>query len=221
MAQLATDGEGGNRSGDRRTDDRRTRDRRKSDRRTPPPPWRRPWAYVAYGVVAALALVLVLSWGEDEDPAAAVIATTRARPGVQQSTGPAADAPPRNAAGAAGYAQLIADGDAAAGRRVLTHLYCEEMAPVSVRLQATTHPSVAELADAAGRVPAAECRWGAGTTAPEVLLLVPADVAGEFAGTPHVEEGFITRRSVQAELEWIGRSEALALRNVGVLRDVR
>jgi hypothetical protein len=38
---------------------------------------------------------------------------------------------------------------------------------------------------------------------------------------PEVERSFVRRREVSAEVEWIGRSEALALRNVAVLRAIR
>ena len=70
-------------------------------------------------------------------------------------------------------------------------------------------------------MPGAECKWGTGVDAPDLLLLVPAHLAPAFAAAPEVQQSFVSRRSVRAELEWIGRSEALALRNVGVLRGLR
>jgi hypothetical protein len=44
-----------------RAGDRRANDRRRFDRRAPAPLWRRWWALVGYGVVGALALVMLLN----------------------------------------------------------------------------------------------------------------------------------------------------------------
>lgn len=202
--------------------DRRGGDRRRDDRRTPLPPWRRPWAFVAYGVAGALLLLLLLNLGDDEEEAAAPVQLTTASPvpGVDTTTAAASAAAPVEASGAAGYERLLAEGERAMGQRVRTELFCEPIKPVQLRAEGTISASVAALADANGRVPGAECRWGEGTSVPDFLLLVPSALAEQFAAAPEVSQGFIQRRRVRAELEWIGRSEALALRNAGVLREI-
>jgi hypothetical protein len=204
--------------------DRRQGDRRRDDRRAPLPPWRRPWAYVAYGVVGVLAILLLFSLGDDaeEAPAAAAVGTTSAGPEVDTAQAMGAGAAVRDAHGAAGFEALLAEGEAAVGRQVRTTLYCEPIQSIGLRRDAdvAVNASVAQSADAAGRVPAAECRWGRDSTAPELLLIVPPSSAGRFASMPEVEQSFVLRREVPAEVEWIGRSEALALRNVAVLRSI-
>lgn len=203
--------------------DRRRRDRRKSDRRAPTPLWRRPWAYVGYGVAAALAIVLLFSLGGDDDggPQATAI-TSRTPPPAVDSTAAAAAATVRDAFAESDFAALLAEGEAAQGRRVRTVLYCRPIRQVGLRTgsEIVVNASVAEQADAAGQVPASDCQWGRESSAPEVLLIVPASLAGGFASTPEVELGFVRRREVRAEVEWIGRSVALALRNVVVLREI-
>jgi hypothetical protein len=136
------------------------------------------------------------------------------------TTAAVSTAAPMEASGAAGYERLLAEGEGAMGRRVRTELFCEPINPVQMRAQGTISASVAALADASGRVPGAECTWGRDGGVPDFLLLVPPELAAQFAAAPEVAQGFIRRRRVRAELEWIGRSEALALRNVGVLREI-
>ncbi len=204
--------------------DRRRRDRRKSDRRAPVPPWRRPWAYVGYGVAAALVLVLLFSLGDDDgNSMAATDVTDRTPPPAVDSTAlGATGAAVIDAFGESDFAALLAEGEAAQGRRVRTLLYCRPIRQVTLRTgsEIVVNASVAEQADAAGQVPAADCQWGGESSAPEVLLIVPPSLAGGFASTPEVELGFVRRREVSAEVEWIGRSVALALRNVVVLREI-
>jgi hypothetical protein len=79
--------------------------------------------------------------------------------------------------------------------------------------------AVAALA-ANGRVPAAECKWGSANDPrrEDFVLLVPPDLADRFASTPVVTDQFQRRRRISAEVEWLGRSEALALRPAGVFR---
>jgi hypothetical protein len=105
----------------------------------------------------------------------------------------------------------------------VTTVYCEPIRSVSLRTGADipVSPSVAQAADAESRVPAAECRWGSEGSAPELLLVVPPALAQQFASMPEVQQSFVMRREVPAEVEWIGRSDALALRIVGVLREIR
>jgi hypothetical protein len=119
------------------------------------------------------------------------------------------------------FERLLAQGGAAAGTRVVTRLYCEEVTSLSLTPDRPVPPSVAALADANARVPGAECKWGAEAGAPDLLLLVPPALAPALAGAPEVQQAFVRRRDVRAEIEWIGRSDALALRNVGVLRAIQ
>lgn len=212
------------RTGDRRGPDRRGRERRREDRRTPPPVWRRPWAFVSYGVVAALAAVLVLGWGrggDGQEPESAEVIAAPTAHDVDRSVPAAAGAPPVDAHSTSEFERILAEGEAAQGLRVNTRLFCGSMTPVALRSVPKVPSAVAELADASGRVPAAECKWGAATAAPDFLLLVPAPLAESFAAAPEVEQGFVRRRRLDVEIEWVGRSDALALRTAGVLRELR
>jgi hypothetical protein len=188
--------------------ERRGNERRRLERRTPPPPWRRPWAFAAYGAAAA-ALVLIV-WGglggavrhRDQPIVERSVATQppKAAPRV-------APAPPEAAYGAAGFERLTLEGAAALGRRVRAELYCDQPRSYQVR-------------EGVRRVPAAECKWG-GADDPrreDFVLLVPPALADQFATTPVVTDQFQRRRRVNAEIEWLGRSEALALRTAGVFR---
>jgi hypothetical protein len=209
-------------SRNRRGPDRRGDDRRRPERRAPPPIWRRPWAFAVYGVLGAFAIVVLSRLLEEDDPTITGEVTTAAvAPAVDTTSLPAANAPAREAMGVGEYERLVAQGEAAAGQRVITQLYCEPMNSISMDSEAPVIESLAALADASNRVPGAACKWGTGVDAPDLLLLVPADLARAFAAAPEVQQSFVSRRSVRAELEWIGRSEALALRNVGVLRAIR
>jgi hypothetical protein len=207
----------------RRGPDRRGDDRRRPERRAPRPLWQRPWAYALYGVLGAfLVVVVVRSFEDDEEPqVTGPVRTVTAGAAVDTTATPAASAPPREALGTGEYERLLAQGEAAAGQRVITQLYCEPVNSISMKVDIPVSESVATLADANGRVPGADCKWGADTDAPDLLLLVPANLAPAFAAAPEVQQSFVRRRSVRAELEWIGRSDALALRNVGVLRGLR
>lgn len=205
--------------------DRRQKDRRRNDRRAPVPPWRQPWAFVAYGVAGVLVVMMFFSLGDEPEasPAATSVETTKAGPAVDSSMTSAARAPVQDAHGTSGYEGLLAEGGAAAGRRVRATLYCQAIRSVSMRIgpDVPVSASVAGAADDGGRVPAAECRWGSDVSAPEVLLVVPPALAERFASMPEVQQSFVMRREVPAEVEWIGRSEALALRIVAVLREIQ
>jgi hypothetical protein len=208
-----------------RRGDRRGNDRRGNDRRAPAPLWRRPWALVLYGVAGTLLVVLLLSRsrppatpvaGEDE----VVMAPPRA-PATEapRSMEPAVAA--EDAHRQADHQRLMAEGDAATGRLVRVELYCSGINQISLRAVDRVESAVSELADATNRVPAAECKWGpqrADDPRADVLLLVPPALAEEFASAPVVDDGFVRRRRVQGVAEWIGRSDALALRTALVLR---
>ena len=204
-----------------RSGGRRGVDRRQLERRLQPPLWRRPWAYAAYGVAAALLLVLAFRGSGDKKPVAARLETTTALPAVDRTGMPAAQRPVQEANSVGDYERLLAEGGNAAGQRVTTVLYCSAMQSVSLIAGSSISPSMAALADTRGQVPGAECRWGASADAPDLFLLVPPRLATDFAAAPEVEIGFMRRRRVAAEVEWIGRSEALALRIVGVLQGIR
>jgi hypothetical protein len=211
------------RAGDRRGPGRRGRERRRDDRRAPLPLWRRPLAYAAYGVAAALLLMLAFRGFGAPDAAEEPVAVIPAPP-PPPDVDPASPAPSAAAspgvAGPGEYERLLARGDEAVGERVRAVLFCAGITSTSLRDVARVNRSVAELADASGRVPAAECQWGAASRGPTVLVLVPPDLATQFAAAPEVEQGFVRRRRVAAEVEWVGRSEALALRTAVVLRAV-
>ena len=201
--------------------DRRGDERRNPERRTPPPLWRRPWAFAVYGVLGAFLIVMISRMLEEDEPMlAGEVTTAEVGPAVDTTNLPAANAPPREAMGVGEYERLVAQGEAVAGQRVITQLYCEQVNSISMNTDAPVSESVAALA-VDGRVPGAECKWGTGADAPDLLLLVPADLAPSFAAAPEVQQSFVNRRSVRAEIEWIGPSDALALRNVGVLRGMR
>lgn len=203
--------------------DRRQQDRRRQDRRTPLPLWRQPWAFVIYGVAGAFLVVLLLTRGDDprREATPAAVGTQAALPEIDTVAAGAA-APVSDAYGSGGHASLLAEGSAATGRRVRAELFCESIRQVTLRTGSniTVSASVAENADAAGRVAAAECRWGSEVSAPTVLLVVPSALAAQFASAPEVEQSFVRRRRVAGEVEWIGRSEALALRTGAVLRSI-
>jgi hypothetical protein len=169
-------------------------------------------------VVAALLLVLAFGGERDRPRVAAGLETTTALPAVDATGTPAAKRPVLEAISVGYYARLLAEGEKAAGQRITTVLYCSSMQSVSLIAGSSISPSMAALADTRGQVPGAECRWGASADAPDLFLLVPPQLATDFAAAPEVEIGFMRRRRVAAEVEWIGRSEALALRIVGVLQ---
>lgn len=207
-----------------RAGDRRGNDRRNLERRAPPPVWRRPWALVSYGVLGALALVLLLNGmgGDDSDPARdETLVEKQATGGTAVSTpNPQTTAAgPEDAYGSAGFERLVVQGEAAVGKTVRTELYCEASQNFTIIGGHTAPRSVAALIQE-GRVPAANCKWG-GPGEPrreDFLLLLPPALADEFGTAAVVDDGFVERRRLTAELEWVGRSETLALRTAGVFR---
>lgn len=210
-----------------RDSDRRGNDRRNVERRAPLPPWRRPWAYAAYGVLGALVLMLVWSgMGGDDEPRPAddapMVTREPGAPGVAppaEGTAQNSRAPVEAAFGAAGFERLVLQGPSAIGKTVKAELYCEQPTSYQVRTNVDAEAPVAALA-ANGRIPAAECKWG-GANDPrreDFLLLVPPDLADDFAATPVISDDFQRRRRLIANVEWVGRSQALELRTAGVFR---
>ena len=195
--------------------DRRGPERRKQDRRTPPPLWRSPAAYVAYGVVGALILVLFVSGDDEPELTVEAAEQTAVAEEYQPRAVPAGSV--RDAPTVPHYEALIAEGDDAVGQIVRTELYCESIMAVAVSVPDTV---LAPLMDGEGRVPGAACRWSREARSEDFLLIVPPQLAEPFARAPEVELNFVQRRRLPAELEWLGRSEAVALRNAGVLRQI-
>jgi hypothetical protein len=214
----------GNRGGDRRGDDRRGVERRRTDRRTPPPPWRRPAAFVAYGAVAALVLVLTLrGCGKDQgDAPVAAAPIAPAPPAIDTAPTPQRTGVVEPALTTADFERLTLEGPRSVGRIVRAQLFCD--APTQVALMAgvdTVESAIAPLVDrAAQRVPAAECKWGQqdDPRREDFLLLVPPELATEFGSQPVTLDGYIRRRRLVAKVEWIGRSRALSLQTVGIYR---
>jgi hypothetical protein len=226
MAPEADDGK----TEPQRRGERRTGDRRRTDRRLPVPWWRRPWAFMAYGVALAFALIVggraVFGGGSpglphDEE---LVDATPRSTAGPADAGEAPTVTAPEQAYGSVGIERLVLEGDAARGRLVRTRLSCGPASNVALSRsdRAQVDSAIAPLVDEQNRVPAAECKWGeAGATRREdLLLLIPREAAEGFASAPEVTDSFVRRRQIHGDVEWVGRSEVLSLRTVGVLRRV-
>ncbi|HEU0014279.1 MAG TPA: hypothetical protein VFQ45_11380 [Longimicrobium sp.] len=212
------------RTGDRRGAERRVADRRNTDRRAPLPWWRKPLALIGGGVLAGTLLAFLL-FGGDDVPAAPDDELTTAQPRsaapaeVEPTPAQPAAVAAEDAYGAAGLERLVLQGEGAVGRVVRSELYCEAPTNIAVTTGTRTEAAVAALVQD-GRVPAAECKWGRrdDPRREDFLLLVPPALAGQFASAPVSNDGYVERRRVMAEVEWVGRSEALALRTAGVFR---
>jgi hypothetical protein len=208
-----------------RAGDRRGAERRRLERRAPAPLWRRWWALVGYGMLGALALVMLLNGlaggGDDEEPRDEALVERPAEGGTTVApANPAATAAgPEDAYGTAGFERLVVEGEAAVGKVVRAELYCEAPQNFTIISGHTAPRSVASLIQD-GRVPGSVCKWGrAGEPRREdLLLLVPPASAQAFAAAPVVNDAFVERRRVVAEVEWVGRSETLALRTAAVFR---
>jgi hypothetical protein len=200
--------------------DRRGSDRRRVERRNPPPLWRRPAAFVAYGAVAVLLLVWLTRGGKDEPADVSLAPVAPAPPQVDTTATVVRPGTVQDAMRTADFERLILEGERAAGRVVRAQLYCD--APTPVALQGTSdtlEAAIAPLVDSASqRVPAAECLWGAqdDPRRGEFLLLVPPSLAAQFAAQPVLMEGFVRRRRVIARVAWVGKSRAMALQTVGI-----
>jgi hypothetical protein len=208
-----------------RAGDRRGNERRRLERRAPPPIWRRSWALVSYGVVGALALVMLLGGGKDDGGAPDVrdekLVEKQSEGGTDvEPTDPrVAAGGPADAYGSAGFERLVVEGESSVGKVVRAELYCEATQNFTTIQGHTAPPSVTALIQE-GRVPAARCRWG-GPSEPrreDFLLLVPPAKAAEFASAAVVKDGFVERRRLIAQVEWVGRNQTLALRTAGVFQ---
>jgi hypothetical protein len=223
MAQIQPEEPRGARAGDRRDNDRRVGDRRKTDRRLPVPVWRKPFALVGYGVAGALLLVFALGGlrgdrrggARDEQLSSH---TAAASPQVSDDPAPPVRAP-EDAYGHAGYERLVVEGQAAVGRLVRAELFCEAPENFTIVSGDTVRRALGDLIQE-GRIPAAECKWGntRDTQREDFLLIVPPARAREFAATPVVSDAYVERHRVIALVEWIGPTQALALRTAGVFR---
>lgn len=222
---MAADGQEERTAGEQRGGDRRGTDRRRVDRRAPLPPWRRPLALVSYGVAGTLLVVLaIIALGDDDEPSSKGAGDFVAAPPPVAVTAPPSPPPgtaPEPALATADFERLSLEGDAALGKVVRAQLYCEAPGPVALVQGADTIPAqLAPLADAERRVPAAVCLWG-GRDDPrreEFLLVVPPPLADQFSSAPVVMDGYVRRRRLIADLEWLGTTRALALRTAGVFR---
>lgn len=165
-------------------------------------------------------LVVLLGNGKEPAGSGASPATAAASPGPSRVPATAAPAAVREAFTLAAYEALIAEGDRATGILVSTELFCGSINSVATRDVPAAHPLLLALTDADHRVPAAECRWGREASSSDFLLIVPPELAIDFTEAPQEEVQFTRRRRVQARVEWLGRSEALALRYTGVLRAI-
>lgn len=207
-----------------RSGDRRGRERRKVERRAPVPPWRRPFALVSYGVLGALALVLLVDamrGGDEAPPADETLVTGPAEGGttIAPPNPAAAAAGPEDAYGTAGFERLVVEGETAVGKVVRAELFCEAPQNFTIIQGHTAPRSVATLIQD-GSVRATECKWGptGESRRQDLLLLIPPALAEQFSGAPEVSDNFVQRRRVVAEVEWVGRSQTLALRTAAVFR---
>ncbi len=200
--------------------DRRGADRRSTDRRAPVPVWRKPSAYVAYGVLAGLVLVaILLGLGQDDPPPVVAIQPPAERLDVADST--VTVQPTRDAFTVGDYERLMAEGRGAVGQVVRAELFCSPIAPISMRAVDEPTPALRVLADEQLRVAGAECRWTRTDRSAQFLLIVPPHLAERFAQMPEEEINFIRQRVVPADVEWLGRSDDLSLRIAGILRGIR
>ncbi|HET6232232.1 MAG TPA: hypothetical protein VFE05_19315 [Longimicrobiaceae bacterium] len=210
--------------GQDRAGDRRAKDRRRTDRRTPVPWWRKPLALVAYGAVGLGLVLLAFKAMQPDDPGPTNAALVTAPAGGDApAPPPATTGPAEPAYGSAGFERLTLEGQRAVGKRVRTELFCSAPSTFSINKTAgEVQEAVRSLADREGHVPAAECRWGAQNDErrEEMLLIVPPDLARDFAAAPVTTDDFVERRRLVADVEWIGRSETLQLRTGGILRAV-
>jgi hypothetical protein len=172
--------------------------------------------------LGVLGLVLLFrGCGGDDTPApAGPIAP--APPPIATTPVPTQKGPVQQALRTADFERLTLEGERARGRIVQAQLYCDAPTPVALSPSSdTVEAAIAPLVDrAASRVPGATCLWGAqdDPRREEFLLLVPPELASQFTSEPVTLDGYVRRRKVIANVEWIGKSRALALQTVGIFR---
>jgi hypothetical protein len=180
---------------------------------------------VAYGVLGTLLLVSIIrGLGDDESPGQVPAGggeVVSAPAPVPTRESPVRATAPEPAQTTADFERLTIEGDRARGRLVVAQLWCETPVPVAVNAD-TIESAVAVLVDTTGgqSVPGARCKWG-GRDDPrrgDFILLVPPTLATQFASAPVVMDGYVRRRRLIAQVEWIGKSRALALSTVGVFK---
>ena len=168
-------------------------------------------------------LTLATRGGSSEsDPMAQAAEVERVAMAAEGAEPPVTPAPTtRDAFTLAQFERLVAEGNGANGQIVRTELYCGSIRPVNVRAVTTIPAVLSSMVDGESRVGGAECRWSAEARSEDFLLVVPSELAEEFARMPEVELNFVRYRQVPATVEWLGRSDALSLRISGVLRQIR
>ncbi|HET7234741.1 MAG TPA: hypothetical protein VFJ16_32305 [Longimicrobium sp.] len=174
-----------------------------------------------------LLLVLMMrGCGNDDTPATGRTAgpIAPAPPAIDTAPSPRRTGAVEPALTTADFERLTLEGPRAVGRVVRAQLFCDAPTPVALMAGVdTVEAAIAPLVDRqAQRVPAAECKWGQqdDPRREDFLLLVPPDLANQFAAQPVILDGYIRRRRLLANVEWIGRSRALSLQTVGIFRGV-
>ena len=177
-------------------------------------------AYVAYGILAALVLVIVgRGLARDEEPSVVAIQPPEERLEVADST--VTVTPTRDAFTLGDYEWLMAEGQSVMGEVVRAELFCGSVSSIAMRSVDVPNPALMVLADAERRVAGAECRWTRTDRSAQILLIIPPHLSQEFARMPEEEINFIRQRVVPADVEWLGRSNDLSLRVAGILRGIR
>ncbi|HEX6751335.1 MAG TPA: hypothetical protein VF092_28850 [Longimicrobium sp.] len=168
-----------------------------------------------------LLLFLVFRGGGSNEPSGPVAPIRPAPPPLDTTHTPRQGGRVEQAMTTGDFERLTLEGDRAVGRIVQAQLYCEAPAQVAIESTDSVEAPIAAIADSAtNRVSAADCKWGAqdDPRREDFLLLVPVQLADEFSRQPVALDGFVRRRRLIANVEWIGRSRALALQSVGIFR---
>lgn len=173
-------------------------------------------------MIGALVVVLMFSGGEEEESPglAGAGALVDSVPGQTYTIPETPTGTIRDAYSVAEFESLIAEGEQAVGDVVRTEVFCGSISPVAIREFEGMNPALNALADAEGRAAGAECRWSREARTADFLLIVPPVLAEAFAQAPEEELNFVRLRRVSANIEWLGRSEELALRYSGILREI-
>lgn len=209
--------------------DRRRRDRRRTGRRQSERPWwRNRRGAIILGGLALAGVVLLSLENRQWDPTSVpsvdpdtLSPTVHYEEGTAERLDRARVDSIRHALAGAGFEELIAAGVTASGVVTEAPLVCDSVRRIRLLDDEEPYPTLVAMADS-GRVPAAECRWvSPGETQPApFLLLIPAGLVSAFDSIPETAVGFVPRRRLRAEIEWIGTRRAIALRAGGILRAI-